>query len=209
MIWESLYWRRDLLRDAGLVVRWAKKPPSERQSVLLEKKIMLAAYSMRKIFEAKKLSTRLNEEALECESVPRTENRMTRTNWHKIDFLFDLERRTQRRVRVLDLLNQIVHSYIFLFVIKDNNKICGFYIASDRLKARELLYVPLVHFVRLMRRVGKDSPPAMSWWIDPGSGEERAFLGTQGEIRQIRHAGSSGPRRHTTLELGLRTEKQP
>jgi hypothetical protein len=163
MIWESFYWRKDLLRDARLIVRWAKRPPSERQGILLEKKIMLAAYSMRKLFEAKKLSTRLEEDVLECKSFPRTGKRMTIINWHKIDQLFNLEKSMVKQIRVMNLLNKIIHSYTFIIEIDEKHRSRGFYLASDRSRASELLYVRLVHFVKLMRRVGNDSPPAMSW----------------------------------------------
>ena len=84
------------------------------------------------------------------------------------------------------MLNQIVHSYIFLLGMDENQKVRGFYLASDRLRARRLLYVPLVHFVKLMRRIGKDSPPAGSWWYDLRSGEEQIIAGTEEEICQIR-----------------------
>ncbi len=52
MIYESYPWKRDLLRDADIIERWAaKKTDSEYRSMLLEKKVFLSAFVIRKLIE--------------------------------------------------------------------------------------------------------------------------------------------------------------
>lgn len=43
MIWESFYWKSDLIKDADILKRWAVKKTSIKQEVLFEKKIMISA----------------------------------------------------------------------------------------------------------------------------------------------------------------------
>jgi len=55
MIHESRPWRALLAKDAEIIDRWtAKQKWTGHRSVLLERKIFQAAYSMRKLAEAKK-----------------------------------------------------------------------------------------------------------------------------------------------------------
>ena len=57
MIWESAYWKEELLRQAeDLKKRSTQTKWSERSLARLEKTIMIGFYSIRKLIEAKKVS---------------------------------------------------------------------------------------------------------------------------------------------------------
>lgn len=56
VIWESGPWKEALLKDADLLDRWAsRRDRAVQRDVIFEKKIFLAAYSMRRLIEAEKL----------------------------------------------------------------------------------------------------------------------------------------------------------
>ena len=61
MIWESHFWKSDILKDINLITRWQSRTATERQNVILEKKIMINAYVIRKLIEARKLSDRIRD----------------------------------------------------------------------------------------------------------------------------------------------------
>ena len=73
MIRESAPWKAELLRDADLIERWAKKTvASERRSALLERKVFVSAYAIRRLNEAVKISSRFREVTLPVTRLPPT-----------------------------------------------------------------------------------------------------------------------------------------
>jgi hypothetical protein len=85
MIWESGPWKDALLADADLLDRWANKPKAtERRSLLIERKIFLAAYSIRKLLEALKLSSNFSDRSFRCFTYPAISNRITHMNSHRL-----------------------------------------------------------------------------------------------------------------------------
>ena len=36
MIWESHFWKTDILKDVNLITRWQSRTATERQNVILE-----------------------------------------------------------------------------------------------------------------------------------------------------------------------------
>ena len=65
MIRESGPWKAELLRDADLIERWAKKTvESERRSTLLERKVFVSAYAIRRLNEAVRISSRFRQVTL-------------------------------------------------------------------------------------------------------------------------------------------------
>src|SRR5215212_9681816 len=88
MIWESHFWKDDLLKDIGTIERWQRKPWTERQSVMLEKKVMFSAYVIRKLIEARKLSDSLSTERLNVRAYPASSSVVTTIKWEKVDCHF-------------------------------------------------------------------------------------------------------------------------
>jgi len=69
MISESAPWKDHLALDANLIERWAAKPRSTaRRSYIIEQKVFLTAYAMRKLLEGEKLSNSLENSAFHARS---------------------------------------------------------------------------------------------------------------------------------------------
>lgn len=180
-IWDSTPWRRRLLADADLLDRWAKKPrPTERRSALIEQKVFLAAYIIRKLVEARKLSTATTDRTVVCSTfVPRS-LRITLANNHKLDELYDLATRERTTVSMRALLDLIIHSLVFMEHIDEDGTVVGFYVTSSRKRYDKLWYVELRWFIALMRLVGDDYPSVVhsvfddetdDWFVWAGHGE--------------------------------------
>lgn len=166
MIWESAPWKNDLLRDADIIERWAKKPTSTKGQILLEKKIFVAAYAMRKLGEGGKLSDSLKTTALKVQSFPRTDSTLTPLNYHRFEKHFDLAAARPESMRVRVLLNEIIHSRIFVFSVDETETTIGFLVCSGRNMNDRLLSVPLPDFISFMRRVGNNYPADGRTWLD-------------------------------------------
>lgn len=196
MIWESAPWKDQLAKDAILIDRWAKRTKnSARRGHLLEKKIFITAYALRRLIEADKISSSFGERAFTCMSFPRLSDKMTVTNNHRIDKLYSFENGERRTLLLPDLLNMIIHSLAFSFSIEDAGEVSGFLIASDR-KQKCLWLVSLADFCRVMSDASADYPTNVvrvyddetdNWFTWTGHGEPPAHIQAKFDALRCTH----------------------
>ena len=183
MIWESSYWKDDLLALSEKInTKYRKTPLSEESVVEFEKDIMLALYSVRKLVEASKLSSNIKGIQLEVKSYKNL-NYVTKLNWHKIDELFDLENPIIERLSADKLYNQIIHSYIFLISTDELDVIDGFFFCSDRMRNYKLYYIELMELDGFISIVSKDYPTKEIFEFDEAIKDYRIYAETKKEGR--------------------------
>ena len=139
MIWESGPWKMQLVRDAGRIRRLAKTrlnpdAENEREYVKIERLIFLTAYSMRKLWEANKLSTSWNDQKLQCSKYPIKGNIPDSLNWHHIGRHYDLNAGRRDFIRPEEFCDRIIHSFIFQLVETEQGVPDSIYFASDRMR---------------------------------------------------------------------------
>jgi len=178
MIHDSHPWKTQLARDANLIERWAAKPRrSERRSFLIEQKVFLAAYTMRKLDDAAKTSTDLLASSMSVSRFPSTRAGFSGATSHRFDDFFDLKmpaRVDLRRRRLLDLL---IHSVVFVEVLCDAETYDAFLVTSDYEQAKGLVQVEIAAFVDLMRLAATDHPTAIRRTLDSSTGQWRIWTG--------------------------------
>lgn len=169
MINESWPWKRRLAKDADIIERWAAKPKiTDRRSFLLEEKIFLAAYAMRKLVEANKLSSSFEGSSINCRIFPPISDEITAANHHKIDELYDFSRVSRRTIGARDLLDLVIHSFVFAEALGDDHTVDGFLITSDRRRYNFLWFIHVPEFTHLMRKVASDYPSTVIQVFDQG-----------------------------------------
>ncbi len=179
MIHESSPWKDLLARDADLIERWAQKPlASVRRSVLIEQKIFMSAYSMRKLFEARKLSSNLNDTCLSAERYARLPDRaLTWHNDYRFDEVYDLTTSENCSIGVRDVLNLIIHSRLFVESCDHKSlRITGLLVTSRKRDA-SLWLIPIDRYVGLMRSVASDNPTAAILVFDADADEPFSWRG--------------------------------
>lgn len=151
-----------------MLERWSIKVTQlDRRAYILESKVFLAAYAMRKLLEATKVCTALNSKRISLYRFPRSSSRLHALNNHRLEKHFDLEAKEPYSMSVRELINQIIHSFIFAQVInsEEDQTIYGFWVCSDRGVKDGLKVVPLKTYLDLMREFSDDFPSAMqSTW---------------------------------------------
>lgn len=174
MIWESHYWKEDLVRSAKrLRKRIKQRRWSETSFAKLEKEVFIGFYGVRKLLEAKKLSERLIKKRIPVQAFKFTGARpITYFNWNsKCGDAYDFEKPAKLSMSLMFLCNQVVHSYVFKEVFDEDGALSGIFINSDREKNRMLYYVPLAEIVKLFTRVGNDYPSRHQATFDPTRGD--------------------------------------
>jgi hypothetical protein len=166
LIWDSKYWKDDLLRWAeDLRKRSQQRRWSDKSLARLEQTIMLGFYSIRKLAEARKLSQRTIERQVSLTAYPWRGKLVTRYNWHRLSELYDFERQEDTSRDLRFICNQIVHSYVFVAEFDEAGLLQGVVFCSDRQRNQRSFCIRLIDVVELFEIVGNDYPDkATSIW---------------------------------------------
>jgi hypothetical protein len=168
MIYESFYWKNDLLKQAdSLRSRKSQRRWSEASFARLEQTVMLGYYSIRRLIEASKLSNSTFEQELPLTTYPCTGKTVTRMNSHKVDQLYDFDSPTIASCKVLFVCHQIIHSFVFIPVFNENGEINGILFTSDRYRHQRLCSMTLDQIIHLFEQVGCDYPNEVRMVFNP------------------------------------------
>ena len=175
MIWESSYWKDELLRQSKrLRARCHQKRWPEASSAKLELALMSGFYAVRKLVESKKLSQNLISKHFPVTEFPPSGKAVNLLNWHHIDRLFKLDEPNKTSIDLLSLCNQFVHSYIFVPSFSDTKKLAGIFVASDRMRTSRLYHMEIEQAVELFEEVGRDYPTEAHFVWDKKKQDYRA-----------------------------------
>jgi hypothetical protein len=187
MIWESRYWKVDLLRFADRLrrARTTARSLSARAYVTVEKAVLMGAFMVRRLADSHKLSDATLGMQLRVTRWPSTGRGVTLANNHRLDELFDFSRPERSQQPLPFLCNQAIHSYVFATYSGRSSKgLAGVYLASDRQRNRALFAVPLSEWERAFRKVGTNYPTDAHYVFDDKFGDYRATVGTQRTARR-------------------------
>lgn len=174
MIFESAYWKSDLLRRASLLRRYmVQRRWSEASFAKCEQTVMIGFYSVRKLSEAAKLTDALLRESVSTRRYPSKGLPATRLNRHKVDKLYNLNAPERHDLSLMDLCHQFVHSYIFTPVLDESRGLTAILIASDRQRSKALLGVDVKTVIGIFERVGNDEVGSMRATFDAELGDYR------------------------------------
>lgn len=177
MIFDSRIWKEQLLKKARKLSKWQlQRRWSNRSLVLMEQEIMLGFFAIRKLIDSHKVSDEIVSDLVDVSRVPATGYGASQINAHKIDRLFDLESVTDSRERLRDLYNQVIHSFVFTFLMDEEGRADSFIVASDHKKDSYGMIVRLAVVELLFRRIGENHPASVRM-ERRASGELRVRVG--------------------------------
>lgn len=155
MIWESYYWKTDLLKLAKQLEKRKKQTRWEDASFAnAEKEIMLSAFMTRKLFDSEKIDGRIDEKEIEATIYKSNGKKINKMKNIFPDRYFELEDPIKSKIKVRDICNQIIHSYIFTLLITKENKLQSFWVASDYDKFKHLTEMSIENYIGILRQVG-------------------------------------------------------
>lgn len=181
MIYESWPWRHDLLKDADLIERWLRKPIGERRSVLLEKKVFVAAYAVRKLLESDKLSSATDKREIPIDRFPSIKPISKQDRWD-IHLHYNLEHGSPDTLPLYRLIDLIIHSFIFLEWQNEDSDTWYFALTSDRTRDKELYLIAFDEYLKLLRYVANDDPQVIIYRRDPETNQRTEWRGREDEL---------------------------
>ncbi|MEG5038820.1 MULTISPECIES: hypothetical protein [unclassified Microcoleus] len=176
MIYESVFWKEDLLKQAkALRARMTQKRWNESSFARLEQTIMLGFYSIRKLIEAKKLSDSVENKCITVKFHEWQGNPVTKMNWGDIDKLYDLDSGQPVTKGLIFFCHQFVHSYILVTSFDEKNFLDGIFISSDRERHKALYFIEMHQIIDFFEQVGNDYPSSGSFKFDEERGDYRVL----------------------------------
>jgi hypothetical protein len=159
MISDSAPWKNGLLRDADLIELWAaKKAVTERRSALIERKVFFAAYAIRRLNEAQKISSSFGQRSLRVTRFPAQGAPVSPENSHRFDKLYEIGEGVTEQLQLFRLLNLLIHSLVFVEELDGEGQVIAFWVTSPNASKKGLYGVRVSDFVDMVRAVGRDYP---------------------------------------------------
>ena len=178
MIWDSDPWKKRLLSDAVELRRRARtRRITEPRSAFVEQTVLLAAYSMRKLDDAKKLSTSWRGLAVKCEWRPSHGKPPHFMNWHHLDKHYDFSIVKRRTISARDFCHMVIHSYIFAEAVREDRTIDGFFVTSDDKKSEGIWFFETETVISLIERTAHDYPPEAHMVLNFDTGDFEVWAG--------------------------------
>lgn len=174
MITDSIPWKEELGRVADRLekrqvqVRW-----TDRTSYLVERDVMVAAFSVRKLHEARKISDELVSKPVtvwQCQARNQGPDIWTRVEpWAH----YDLENREAKSLSLINFCNQIIHSWNWMLSATETrpHRFDGIFISSDFDRRKAVYFVSVDVLVNVFRAV--DSDDVLSWEMRADENGER------------------------------------
>ena len=159
MIYESRYWKDDLLEAASDLRRRRKqKRWSEASLARLEQRIMLGFYGVRKLRDARKIVDRLRHRPVPLDEFPPTGRIIDTYNRIDLAEIYDMVTSNATEKPLEFVCNQIIHSYIFTPAFNVEGFLEDLFFASDRQKDFGMFRVKIDEIISIFEEVGNSYP---------------------------------------------------
>ena len=111
---------------------------------------MVGFFYVRKLIDSRKLSRDFADRQVKVVTYPSKGTHIHLLNRRKeVQELFDLEVSTQGSIKVEQLANQLIHSYVFYLLFDEPGALIAIVVASDNTRNKELFQVPLKEIIKI------------------------------------------------------------
>lgn len=169
VIWESKPWKDDLGRTAEFLEESSSSSviDDEQVQMRIEKAIMGAAYAMRKLRDAEKLSESVLGTQVHARRFPSTPKHVDLMNWHNPREQYDFDRGRNHTFSLGQFCNEVIHSWVFVIEHDENGSLAGILLSSDKHRNKCLFRIELDEVLKLIRKVAADWPDGARMRRDP------------------------------------------
>lgn len=160
MIQDSTPWKDELIAVANrLQKKTTQKRWTERSGFLVERDLMVSAYSLRKLIDNYKVSDSLVQRQFPLErfdlfdsgKVPDLLGR------YAVWEFYDLEKPVKTVMPLVKVCNQIVHSWLWMLSFRESDSMFdGVYVSSDTARQRWLYRIPIEGYMAVCREIGDE-----------------------------------------------------
>ncbi|WP_146174637.1 hypothetical protein [Umezawaea tangerina] len=158
MINDSVPWKEELLNISNrLEKKKVQKRWTERSSFIVERDVMVGAYAVRKLLEAKKVSDRLAGQVFSVRShalVGEVPDMRSRFEFWEI---YDIDNFKSIDLPIWKICNQVIHSWNWVISVSEDAELFdGVFISSDHQRRTCIYFIDVDTFIRMFREIGDE-----------------------------------------------------
>lgn len=156
MISESSYWKDELYKNYQTLARFINlKRRDERSFIKAEKAIMMSAYIIRKLNEATKIPPNFLKDSICLIEYSAINIHIDKYNSHHIDRNYNLSEAKKHNDKIEFFIEQIIHSFVFFFIIDESNKDFSILFNSDRTKKDSLYEISFEKIFEIILKISE------------------------------------------------------
>ena len=174
MISESSYWKDELYKNYQTLARFIYlKRRDEHSFIKAEKAIMMSAYIIRKLNEAAKIPPEFLKNSICLTEYTAINTQIDKYNSHHIDRNYNLSESKKHNDKIEFFIDQIIHSFVFLFIIDENNNDFAILFNSDRTKIDSLFEISFEKIFEIILRISEGNISESHVCFDEKIGERK------------------------------------
>ncbi len=159
MIWESLYWKEELLRKAIALERYSEQHHwPDRALARAERILMTSFFEIRKLCDSRILTDKITRLQVPLKQSPPLGKTIHLLNRHRVTELYDISRASCIKKDLKFVCNQFVHTYVFELLMSRSGCLAGAFFSSDSQRLEMLFRIDILTVIRILKLVGHDYP---------------------------------------------------
>ncbi len=175
MAFESYYWKKNIKRDIGdirkrmdISVNSLVGDKFDEAFSIVEIKLFMMAFSIRKLLDARKLPDSVAEKTIKVTTYKRNKEHAGIFDFEK---LYDYDNPIKQSIKLSYLLNQFIHAYVFQVFPTRKGNFRYLYVTSDWDRRKYLYHVDLKTFLRIMEKISNTHVTRSTTTYDQKTGE--------------------------------------
>ena len=160
MSFDSYCWKQLLKKDIKYLDKNLLLNNKHTEYLLsnIEIKLFIIVFSLRKLFDSKKISDKLSNYKIEVKCFERKINKnVTKMNNHCLEDIYNIKKGNKTKLYIREICNKIIHSYTFQLVVY-GKKIRYVYFNSDYNKDKYLYYIRIKDLINFVSKVLRENP---------------------------------------------------
>lgn len=169
---ESRYWKDDLLKHAK-ALKPVKHPErwSEKRQVNFEKEIIISFFTIRKLFEADKISNVSKAYKAKIFRYPVVAKKVSNINYWNIHEMYDFTNKSETEKNIIFVCNQLIHGGATYAYQNNDRNWGGVYTCSDFERSKYIYQIPIEEVITIFNLVGNDYPAQLSYTYSKEQGD--------------------------------------
>lgn len=156
MVFDSKYWKLELYKNAQILSKSIHLKRLKNESfVKIEKACMISSYIVRKLNEAKKIPPDYLNNEIDAIKYKKKCGSIDFMTWHNIHIKYDFRKRNKIRIKWSYLINQLIHSFVFIVGMGENNIDMFILFNSDNSQEKELNSITVLDFVKILLMISE------------------------------------------------------
>lgn len=165
MINESYEWKQAIKRNNVYIRRHSEAAVADEDSYLLDRiqiRIVNNALIVRKLLETPKVATTLKEYIVPVIAHPWSGSNVDYMNCHRLDEKYQINNPISKSLRGGLLCDQIIHSFVWTWVLsEDEYRLNGFIVSSDHKKHSEVYLISFDDWLTYTQEIANSNPTTM------------------------------------------------